>query len=111
MHKYRTSTCNDLRLEDVGKVEKLSGFVRTIRDLGAVMFVDLVAHYGTTQLLVNTPEMIETFRKIPEESSICVTGEVLKRDIENVNKNIETGEIELKVNNLQTLKEISTMGI
>ena len=106
MHKYRTNTCNDLRLEDVGKNVKLSGFVRTVRDLGAVMFVDLVDHYGTTQLLVNETEMIETFRKIPEESSICVSGEVLKRDVENVNKNIETGEVELKVNEVEVLGKV-----
>ena len=45
MHKYRTNTCNELRKEDVGKSVKLSGFIRTIRDLGSVMFVDLTVVY------------------------------------------------------------------
>lgn len=103
MHKYRTNTCNELRKEDVGKSVKLSGFIRTIRDLGSVMFVDLTDHYGTTQLLINEAEMLEKFRKVPEESSICVTGTVLMRDAENFNNNIETGEIELKVETLEAL--------
>ena len=103
MHKYRTNTCNELRKEDVGKSVKLSGFIRTIRDLGSVMFVDLTDHYGTTQLLINEAEMLEKFRKVPEESSICVTGTVLMRDVENFNNNIETGEIELKVETLEIL--------
>ncbi len=106
MHKYRTNTCNELREQNVGSKVKLSGFVRTIRDLGAVMFVDLTDHYGTTQLLVNDEEMIEKIRKIPEESSICVTGEVLKRDTENFNANIETGMIEVKVEDLEILGRV-----
>ena len=78
MHEYRTNTCNELRLENVESEVKLAGFVRTIRDLGSVMFVDLVDHYGTTQLLINEEDMLETFRKIPVESSISVIGDVIK---------------------------------
>ena len=88
MHKYRTHNCNELRENNVGETVKLSGFVRTIRDLGSVMFVDLADHFGITQILVNEEDKIETFRKIPEESTVCVTGKVLKRDEENYNNNI-----------------------
>ena len=79
MHEYRTHKCNELNLEDVGKKVKLSGFVKTIRDLGGVIFVDLRDHYGVTQLLVNTQDMIEKMSKITIESTICVEGEVLKK--------------------------------
>ena len=106
MHEYRTKTCNDLRIDSVGSEVKLAGFIRTVRDLGSVMFVDIVDHYGTTQLLINEEEMLETFRKIPVESSISIVGDVIKRDEENVNKNIETGEIEVKVKEVKILGRV-----
>ena len=68
MHEYRTHKCDELNLNDVGKQVKLSGFVKTIRDLGAMIFVDLRDHYGVTQLLINTPEMIEKMSKVTIES-------------------------------------------
>ena len=57
MSEYRTHTCNELRLEDVGKEVKLSGFVKTIRDLGGCVFIDLRDHYGITQLTTENPEL------------------------------------------------------
>ena len=57
MSEYRTHTCNELRLEDVGKEVKLSGFVKTIRDLGGCVFIDLRDHYGVTQLTTENPEL------------------------------------------------------
>ena len=106
MHKYRTHNCNELGEANVGEVVKLSGFVRTIRDLGSVMFVDLVDHFGVTQILVNEEEKIEKFRKIPEESTVCVTGKVLKRDEENYNNNIKTGTIEVLADNIEVLGKV-----
>ena len=103
MHEYRTHMCNELGLEDVGKKVKLSGFVKTIRDLGGVIFVDLRDHYGVTQLLINTEDMIDKVSKVTVESTICVEGEVLKRDAQNVNPAIKTGEIEVRVNSLTVL--------
>ena len=94
MNIYRTHTCNDIRLENVGEEIKLSGFVKTIRDLGGCVFIDLRDHYGVTQLTTENPEILEKIKSINIESTITVTGKVLKRPIENVNPKIETGDVE-----------------
>ena len=49
---YRTHNCAELRIEDVGKVVRLAGFVEAIRKLGSITFVTLRDHYGITQLLI-----------------------------------------------------------
>ena len=103
MHVYRTHKCNELRVENVGQKVKLSGFVKTIRDLGAMIFIDLRDHYGITQLVVTDLNLISMIHKINVESTICVKGEVLKRDKETVNENIETGEIEVKIESIEVL--------
>src|SRR5574344_2425929 len=103
MHEYRTHNCNELNLNDVGKEVKLSGFIKTIRDLGAMIFVDLRDHYGVTQLLINSDDMIEKMSKINVESTICIEGKVLKRDKENVNPLIKTGEVEVLVSKITLL--------
>lgn len=109
MHKYRTHKCNELNLENVGQTVKLSGFIKTIRDLGSVMFVDLRDNFGVTQLVVNDEETLENIRKIPVESTICIEGKVLKRDIDNVNKNIVTGDIEVTIESLQVLGKVEKL--
>ena len=76
MSEYRTHTCNELRIEDVGKEVKLSGFVKTIRDLGGCVFIDLRDHYGITQLTTENPELLEQIKKINVEASITVEGTV-----------------------------------
>ncbi len=105
MHKYRTNTCGELTLEDVEKEVKLSGFVRTIRDLGSVVFVDLRDHYGVTQLVINTPDMIEKFKEVTIESTICISGTVIKREDDNINSKIPTGDIEIGVKELEILSK------
>ena len=106
MHKYRTHNLNELNENNVGETVRVSGFVRTIRDLGSVMFVDLADNFGVTQILVNEEEKLEAFRKIPLESTVCVTGKVLKRDEENYNLNIATGKIEVSVDTLEVLGKV-----
>ena len=93
MHKYRTRKCDELRIENVGEEVKLSGFVKTIRDIGGVIFIELRDHYGITQIIVTDKELIEKVHKINVESTICVEGTVVKRDEENGNKAHRTGEI------------------
>ncbi len=103
MHKYRTHKCNELNIENVGESVKLSGFIKTVRDLGSVMFVDLRDHFGVTQLVTNDEKILEEIRKIPVESTICVDGLVLKRDENTINNNIETGKIEVRIETVEVL--------
>ena len=51
MHNYRSHTCADLKIEDVGSNVRLSGWVHRVRDHGGVLFIDLRDHYGVTQVL------------------------------------------------------------
>jgi len=104
MSEYRTHHCNQIRLEDVGKEVKICGFVETIRDLGGVVFLDIRDMYGITQVVTSgEAEAVDFASHIPIESSVCVEGTVRKRDAETVNKNIETGEVEIFIHHIEIL--------
>ena len=100
VNKYRTNTCGELTINDLGKNVVLSGFVQTIRDHGGVMFLDLRDHAGITQVVVHDESMLEGVSK---ETVIKVTGEVIRRDEETVNTKLLTGEIEIKCESLEVL--------
>ena len=102
MSTYRTNTCGELTLKDLDKKVTLSGFVSTIRDHGGVMFVDLRDHYGTTQIVVHDDAML---KGVSKETVIKVTGTVVKRDEETINKKISTGEIEVVIDSLELLSD------
>lgn len=102
MSTYRTNTCGELTLKDLDKKVTLAGFVSTIRDHGGVMFVDLRDHYGTTQIVVHDDAML---KGVSKETVIKVTGVVVKRDEETVNKKIATGEIEVVIDSLELLSD------
>ena len=74
MSVYRTHTCNEIRLENVGEEVKLSGFVKTIRDLGGCVFIDLRDHYGVTQL---TTEKTEAFSPANAKIQNCITKKII----------------------------------
>ena len=94
MNEYRTHYCNELRLEDAGKEVRLAGWIQTIRDLGAVIFIDLRDHFGITQLVVTDDEKnMEIIRSINTESTISITG--LVRERSNKNPNMLTGDVEV----------------
>ena len=61
MEKYRTHTCGDITLEDVGKKVKIAGFVQTIRDLGGLVFLDIRDMYGITQVVTSAESNIVDF--------------------------------------------------
>ena len=101
---YRTHNCGELRTSDVDKEVKLAGWIQTIRDMGGIVFIDLRDQYGITQLVsLDDQNMVDELSKIPTESTISVTGIVKLRDEETINKNIETGEVEVKIEKVEIL--------
>ncbi|MGN0569500.1 MAG: aspartate--tRNA ligase [Candidatus Fimenecus sp.] len=99
---YRTHNCNELTLENLNERVSLAGWVDTIRDHGGVAFIDLRDQYGITQVVVNDDSLMNGIRK---ESVISVSGTVVKRDEETVNKKLKTGELEVKVDSVEILGE------
>ena len=102
MSTYRTNTCGELTIKDLDKTVTLSGFVQGIRDHGGVMFVDLRDHYGVTQVVVHDDAML---KGVSKETVIKITGKVIKRDEETINKKLTTGEIEVVVDTLELLSD------
>ncbi|CAI8341046.1 MAG: Aspartate--tRNA(Asp/Asn) ligase [SAR116 cluster bacterium MED-G04] len=98
MHIYRTHTCADLRADDVGTTIRLSGWINRKRDHGQLVFIDLRDHYGVTQCVADSSD--ETFsmvEQIRNESVVTITGTVVKRSEDTVNKSLPTGEIEVRI--------------
>ena len=110
MNKYRTHTCGDLNLKHKGSKIILSGWINKKRDHGNLLFVDLRDNYGLTQCVIDKSNSIfKNLEKLPLETVIKVVGNVVERTKETVNKNINTGEIEVsikKVEILGTTKEL-----
>jgi aspartyl-tRNA synthetase len=101
---YRTHTCGELRIEHVGTTVTLSGWVQKSRDLGGMTFADLRDRYGISQLAFNeewNAELLAEARKLGREFVISVSGEVIERTSKN--KQIPTGEIEIKATSLKVL--------
>ena len=90
----RTHTCGELRLGDAGKKVMLSGWLENFREVGAELgFVVIRDFYGTTQIVIETAEMMKTFKSITKESTIKVEGTVRERSSKNDKQ--ATGDIEV----------------
>ncbi len=101
---FRSHTCGELRLENCNQTVTLAGWVQRSRDLGGMTFVDLRDRYGITQLAFNLEEneaLCLQARKLGREFVIQVEGSVIERSSKN--KNIPTGEIEIKVSSFTIL--------
>jgi aspartyl-tRNA synthetase len=111
-HQYRTHTCGELRAQHVGDVVRLSGWVHNRRDHGGLAFIDLRDHYGLTQIVLHpsTPGF-ERLTHLRRESVICVDGWVVNRLEGTINKKLPTGEIEIKVSNVQVLSEAAELPV
>jgi aspartyl-tRNA synthetase len=110
MHAYRTHTCAELRLGDVGKTVRLSGWVHRKRDHGHLLFVDLRDHYGITQIVADTDSpAFRTLDRIRVESVVTVEGEVVARSSETVNPNLATGEIEVRAGEVTVQSEAAEL--
>jgi aspartyl-tRNA synthetase len=103
-HEHRSHTCGELRSSHIDAPVRLSGWLRNRRDHGGVVFIDLADHYGITQLVVfpGSPAH-DLLESLPKETVIRVDGVVIARDAAQVNPNMPTGEIEVKVDEAQVL--------
>lgn len=106
----RTHTCGELRLQHVQQKVTLTGWVQRLRDKGSLLWIDLRDRYGITQLFLeegkSDPQLIEAARRLGREFVVRVTGTVSER--QSKNDKIPTGEIELKVEQLDILNESKT---
>ena len=102
MMQSRTHNCGELRLSDVGKSVTIVGWLENVREVGAnFAFCVLRDFYGTTQVVIETEEMMKLIKPINKESTISVTG--LVRERESKNTKIPTGEIEVVPEKIEVL--------
>ncbi len=104
---YRSHTCGELRMDNLGAQVTLSGWVSKVRDKGFLMWVDLRDRYGITQLVLNEEttdkSIIETARQLKREYVIQVEGKVIERSSKN--DKMPTGNIEIEVSGIRILNE------
>ena len=104
MKKYRTHTCGELNKSHKGKVVSLSGWINKKRDHGNLLFIDLRDNYGITQCVIEKSNSIfKEIEKCSLETVIKISGSVIERSSETINKNISTGEVEIKINEIDIL--------
>jgi len=103
-NKYRTHNCSELRKEHVGKEVVLSGWINKKRDHGNLLFIDLRDNYGITQCIIDKENSnFNELEKIQLETVVRIEGKVLNRSTETVNKEIQTGEIEVGIQKFKVL--------
>ena len=102
MFQSRTHTCNELRLADAGTQVKIVGWMENVREVGAnFAFVVVRDFYGTTQVVIETAEMLQIVKSVNKESTIAVTGTVRERASKN--PKLATGEIEVVPEKIEIL--------
>ena len=104
MHQYRTHTCGEINKTNINEIVKLSGWINSKRDHGSLLFIDLRDQFGITQIVMDQNNKIfEKVESLKIESVICITGKVLERTEETINKKIFTGDIEVEVSSMKIL--------
>ncbi|QSF43994.1 aspartate--tRNA ligase [Paenibacillus tianjinensis] len=107
----RSHHCGQLTPEHIGQTVTLNGWVQTRRDLGGVLFIDLRDRSGIVQIVFNpdySGEALQIADKVRSEYVLSVTGKVVKRDDETVNRNLPTGEIEVQITDIEVLNSAKT---
>ena len=98
---YRTKTCGELTIKNVGEEVELAGWIQKIRDLGGMIFIDLRDEFGITQIVIHDEKLQEEVKEYTTESCIHINGKVVERSSKN-NK-IPTGEIEVEASKIEVL--------
>ena len=102
MFQSRTNTCGELRLADAGKTVTIVGWMENVREVGSnFAFMVLRDYYGTTQVVIETEEMMRTIKGVNKESTLSVTGIVRERESKNPKQ--PTGEIEVVPEKIEVL--------
>jgi aspartyl-tRNA synthetase len=105
----RTHTCGALTAADVGQDVVLLGWVHKLRDLGSLVFIDVRDRHGHTQVVIEGDEpLLERVKPLRSEFVIAVLGRVERRSPETVNKNVPSGEIEVRASEVRVLNEAKT---
>ncbi len=106
MKKYRTHTCGELTKAQKEKEIFLSGWINKKRDHGNLLFIDLRDNYGITQCVIDkSNEIFKKIEKLSLETVVKISGVVVERSNETINKNISTGDIEVKICSVDVLGE------
>jgi len=104
LSKYRTHNCNELRKDDLNKDIIISGWINKKRDHGNLLFIDLRDNYGITQCIIDKANKnFLDLEKTQLETVIKINGKVVNRSNDTINKDIETGEIEVVINEFEIL--------
>jgi len=104
LNKYRSHNCSELRKTDIGNTVYLSGWINKKRDHGNLLFIDLRDHYGVTQCIIDKDNLnFRRLEKIQLETVVKITGKVISRSKDTINKDIETGEIEVTIESFNIL--------
>ena len=108
---YRDAWCGQLTAERADTQARVAGWVHRRRDHGGLIFIDLRDRSGIVQLVFHpdaAPEAHQTAHRLRSEDVITAAGTVARRDPQNVNPNLATGEIELAVTELEILADADT---
>ena len=98
---YRTNTCGELTIKNVGETVELAGWIQKIRDLGGMVFIDLRDEFGITQILINDQDLQKHVKELKPETCIHIKGKVVERSSKNMQ--IKTGEIEVEAEKIEVL--------
>ncbi len=96
---YRDIYCGEVDSSYIGKEIKLAGWVNSVRNLGNLVFITLRDETGIVQLITESSE----YKTIHKEATVTVSGKVLRRTPDMVNKNMKTGEVEVEISSLEVL--------
>ena len=104
MSKYRTHTCGELNKKHKNQAVSISGWVNKKRDHGNLLFLDIRDNYGITQCVIDKENSnFKELEKLPLETVLKVDGTVLKRSTDTINKELKSGEIEIKIKSHEIL--------